>query len=386
MRRTVVCLWMMIKRMGKHPVYWGLFMLFPLAVFVVPKFNRAVKEEQISIGYVMAEIKSLEQGEEDGEKYTRQLLDGIECKLSTENDGLFKYIKYIEEEGMRKDILTGKLSGGIVFDEEFTRKLQRQNYHRCILLYLPEGMNLGGMVREDVFQRVYQAYSAVWYSELLKQQGYQTEPQRILRTFSEYQKEGKVFAVQYEAVNKGGWEESGIAGKEGGQVLSLRSVLAFLVFLAASLGALDGSRDKRRGTGKGISTPNTLAAAAVGAPIIPAILFLIGGLIFENKKTTYMSYLKGQMQESANIVSGTFISGEFLGEIGVALAYGFVLWLSALIFSRLLPEKLLEGIMPCFLLMVLLCCPVFFDLGETIPLIGYISKWFPLTWYLIFGG
>lgn len=34
----------------------------------------------------------------------------------------------------------------------------------------------------------------------------------------------------------------------------------------------------------------------------------------------------------------------------------------------------------------LLWCPILFDLGETIPLIGHLSKLFPITWYLEFWG
>ena len=45
MKQTGICLWMMIKRMGKYPVYWGLLLLFPAAFFIVPELNRAVDEE-----------------------------------------------------------------------------------------------------------------------------------------------------------------------------------------------------------------------------------------------------------------------------------------------------------------------------------------------------
>ena len=78
------------------------------------------------------------------------------------------------------------------------------------------------------------------------------------------------------------------------------------------------------------------------------------------------------------------IKMEILLELGSALGYGLVLWLLAVVISRFVPEKLLEGAMPCFLLSILLCCPVFLDLSETMPLIGYISKMFPITWYLEF--
>lgn len=40
MRRAGICFWMMIKRMGRRPIYWGLLLLFPAALFAVPAFNR----------------------------------------------------------------------------------------------------------------------------------------------------------------------------------------------------------------------------------------------------------------------------------------------------------------------------------------------------------
>lgn len=375
MRRTVICLWMMLKRMGKYPVYWVLLLLFPAAVFAVPKFNRAANEERISVGYVMedAELRraegsdfSLKKTEE--QRYQLQLLEGIKYKLSgdVESDDLFQYIKYTEQDEMKKDILTGKLSCGVVFDGDFAEKFQQQDYYQCILLYLPEGMNAGGMVQEDIFQRVYQAGSAVWYAGLMRQQGYQIEPKEVFAKFSEYQSQGKVFSVKYEMQTGTGEKTQSTAeyGKNA-QALSLRGVLAFLTLLAASLGALDGSRDRKKGAGKGIAAPGVLEMAAVGAPILVAVLFLAGGMLFSK-------------------MPGGFLPGSVIQEFGSALVYGFTLWLLAVFFSRILPEKFLEGIMPCFLLAALLCSPVFFDLGETIPLIGYLSKLFPLTWYLNF--
>lgn len=355
MKRAGICFRMMIKRMGKHPAYWILLLLFPAAIFAVPKLNRAAEEERILVGYVV-EMCSLPMDFESGD--------------------LFEYIKYTDVQEMKEDIATGKLSCGVFFDAEFANKLKEQDYRHCITLYLPEGMNVGGMVQEDIFSRVYQAYSAVWYAELLGDQGCQMKPEEVLRKFSEYQKEGKVFAVDYEVYEKSGKKSFSKAGDiKSASVLSLRSVLAFLTLLSASLGALDAGRDRKRKLGqgivyRGIKYPgirssgilrrNILTITAAGAPILPATLFLAGGMIFH--------------------------TASMIPEIISALLYGLVLWLLAVIVSKLVPVKLLEGFMPCFLLLVLLCCPVFFDLGGNIPLIGHLSKIFPITWYLRFWG
>lgn len=417
MKRAGICLWMMVKRMGKHPVYWVLLLLFPTALFVVPRLNRAVDEEQILVGYVMGEAsegstegkmafgKAAERDME-GEK----LLDGIEYKLQegmeqtsgasegsgkrkealvdmTNSNRLFRYIKYTETEKLKEDILTGEVSCGIVFEKDFAQRLAEQDYRHCIKLYLPEGMNVGGMVQEDVFARVYQAYSAVWYAEFLKQQGYQIAPEEVLQKFSEYQKEGKVFAVEYEEYGKAGEEVQNAAGsgKDISAVLSVRSVLAFLTFLSAFLGALDGSRDRKRGAGKGIYCQNTLAVAAAGAPVLLSALFLAAGMIYTDIKTIGMLYSGRAAGVIDNILDG-FMRKIILPELCSAFVYGSILWLLAMCFGRIIPEKLLEGIMPCFLLIAVLCCPVFFDLGETVSVIDSLSKLFPVTWYLEFWG
>lgn len=373
MKRAGIYLWLMLKRMGKRPVYWVLLLLFPTAIFAVQKLNRAAGEERILVGYVMAE----------------ETPDIFDAEMKKEG-GLFCYVNYMDKNGMRNDILTGELTCGVVFDKAFFEKIMEEDYLNCITLYLPEGMNIGGIVKEDVFRRVYQAYSAVWYARLLHAQGGvrkfksggEITAEAVLEKFSQYQKEGKVFQVCYEVYEKKHEEvPPAVKTAESAVVLSLRSVLAFVTLMSASLGALDGSRDRKRGLGKGISAPGVLASSAVGAPVLLSTLFLAGAMVFMSPNMTQMSYLGG---EEAGILGVTAQPGiwRVSAEIGGAFLYGLILWLLALFFSKIFSEKFLEGVMPCFLLVVLLCCPIFFDLGMTVPLIGHVAKLFPVTWYL----
>ncbi len=472
MKRAGLCFWLMLKRMGRHPVYWILLLLFPAALFAVPRFNRAAETERIAVGYVVEEmegagtardareemeeagitaeyaveemegagttaeyvveetegagttgeyaVKEMEGTETakdkwmaeepyyDGEiqsdqtggiasLYSRQMPRLIEEKFSEVSEragsaggsdkNIFQYIKYTDKNALIQDVRTGEISCGVLFDRDFPVKLMEQDYRHCITLYVPEGMNVGGMVQEDVFRQVYQVYSAVWYAGLLREQGVQTEPEQVLRKFSEYQKEGKVFAVSYEETGREGEPDQNVQDGEEDEVslLSVRGILAFLTFMSASIGALEGSRERKKGAGKGICCPTLLKMAAVGAPVLLSALFLAVGMIYTDIKTAVISSAGGQA-ELAGIASGGLLRVCILPEVVSALSYGLILWLLAMLFARILPEKLLEGIMPCFLLIVLLCCPVFFDLGESVPLAGYISKLFPLTWYLRFWG
>lgn len=388
MSRVGICLWIAFKRMGKRPLYLCLFLLFPAAMFLVPKLNKAAAGEQIAVGYV------LEQPQEADERQDF-LLRELEQRLSEEKTiqtGLFEregqaggrntyqYIKYTNSDELKTGVITGEISCGVLFDEEFTEKILQEDYRNCITLYLPAGMNVGGMVQEDIFVQIYQIYSALWYSELLAGEGYETEPDRVLEKFGEYRDAGKVFAVEYQDRNirdiqgaeaekeTGTGADTGIGtrAETDTPLLSLRNALAYLTLLSACLGALDAGRDKRKRAGEGLESPGLFTAAVTGAPVLTGAVFLAAGTLWERSGTAGSA-----AAQIFHILGGTFL-------------YAAVLWILAFLCGRIISEKILAGALPCYLLLTLLCTPVLFDLGQSILLIGYCGKLFPITWYLNF--
>lgn len=400
MKRVMIYFWFMIKRMGKHPVYWLLLFIFPLAIVFIPYFNKEASETQIAVGYV-AEEQSGKTAQE------RTLLEQIENKLlENKKEHLLFYEKCENTDELEKKIITGELSCGAVFGKDFTEKIIGQDYYHSITILLPEGMNVSGIVQEDLFRIVYQVYSAVWYADTLEERGYSVHAEEVLGKFKEYQAQGKVFAVEYgkvsgdilpreyasagdsAAADDYGQQAEGGSYKENLSLISLRGVLAFLVLLAAALGALDACRDMERGTAKGIPCPIGLTMVTVGVPILFGVIFLAGGMI-------WLGAAGGSLNLPDTAAAGAALPGMtaaggfgnifpilLLQEICRALLYGIVLWLLAMISCKLFSEKLLTGILPCYLLLTILCCPIFFDLGQTIPAIGYLSKLFPVTWYM----
>lgn len=368
---------MTIKRMGKRPLYLCLFLLFPLSIIFLPKLNGAALEEQIAVGYVME--GALENQEEREEFLLRELdemlsgteeirkTEGITAAGSTEEKEIFHYIRCADREDLKRRIVTGELSCGVLFDEAFGEKVIKQDYWECITLYLPEGMNVGGIVEEDLFRKIYQIYSADWYADLLAGQGYAIEAEEVLDKFSEYQEEGRVFAVEYQEMSEETSDIPGWEAEEKSFLVSPQGVLAFLALLAACLGAMDVSRDKKNGAGKGLAGQNTFFAVEAGVPVLGAILFLIAGtLLF---KTGLINGREIEIYQIFRTVCG-------------ALLYGMVLWIFAIVCGRFLPEKWLAAVLPCYLLLSLLCTPVFFDAGRNLPIAGYLGKLFPITWYL----
>lgn len=340
----IVIRWKMaFKRMVKRPAYLALWVLFPLVIWLVPGLNQAASDQSIQAGYVMEEQNRLLSEREEA------FLQQIEAGLQKES-GLFQYLPFEDRAELERRIRTGEISCGVIFGEEFSENMARQDFRRCILIEAPEGMNLAGMVQEDVFRTVYQVYGAGWLRDRLAEKGYEVKEEEILDKLEEYREKGALFAVEYTQIEEENSVQPDSGNGEKNALLSLRSVLAFMTLMSAVMGALDISRDRGRRAGKGMHGQFSMYAVTAAAPVIIAVAFLLLGTKMTNVSETIL--------------------------------YGLALWLLALLIGRLIPEKILGGLIPCFLMVVLVCCPVFFDLGERIPFIGAVSKLFPITWYL----
>ena len=209
----------------------------------------------------------------------------------------------------------------------------------------------------------------------------------MLQKLEEDRKDGKVFQILYSGETDGqeasGWEtigqkeevpiaenayatendyaaENAYATSET-EMFSLRGVLAFLAFLAAMLGAIDLSRDRKNNIAVGATQRKLFLKITVAIPVLWSILFLFLGVLSQRDLYDVQSFLK---------------------ETGCILLYGGVLWLLAWILGNLCSERVLAGIMPCIVLVGILCTPVIFNLDKQIPVVNMISKIYPVTWYL----
>lgn len=366
---TIAC-----KRIWKRPFMILIFLLFPLSVCFVPGFNRSAEDVHFVAGYLY---------ESEEMEFKKQ----FETELSSVEDGkdcFVEYRKYDSIKEMEDDLLTGKISCGFYLGREFDQALESGDFRESMTLYIPEGMNYAGIVKEDFTSRLYKTYSAIWFSRQMENSITGAE---VLQKLEEDRKNGKVFQILYSGETDGqeasGWEtigqkeevpiaenayatendyaaENAYATSET-EMFSLRGVLAFLAFLAAMLGAIDLSRDRKNNIAVGATQRKLFLKITVAIPVLWSILFLFLGVLSQGDLYDVQSFLK---------------------ETGCILLYGGVLWLLAWILGNLCSERVLAGIMPCIVLVGILCTPVIFNLDKQIPVINMISKIYPVTWYM----
>ena len=351
------------KRIWKRPFTILIFLLFPLSVCFVPGFNRSAEDVHFVAGYLY---------ESEEMEFKKQ----FETELSSVEDGKNRFVEYREYDSIKEmedDLITGKISCGFYLGREFDQALESGDFRESMTLYIPEGMNYAGIVKEDFTSRLYKTYSAIWFSRQMENSITGAE---VLQKLEEDRKDGKVFQILYsgetdEQGNFGQNEEvhaaenafateNAYAALET-EMFSLRGVLAFLAFLAAMLGAIDLSRDRKNNIAIGATQRKLFLKITVAIPVLWSILFLFLGVLSQGYLYDVQSFLK---------------------ETGCILLYGGVLWLLAWILGNLCSERVLAGSMPCILLVGILCTPVIFSLDKQIPVINMISKMYPVTWYL----
>ena len=332
------------KRIGKRPLTVLLLLIFPCLIMFLPKINRDAEDVHFQAGFV-CDIPE-KQFEEQFQKSC------LEC-----TDSFVTYQKYTTFEEMEKDLIKGKISCGFYLGEAFSEALETGDFQNSMELYIPEDMNYAGIVREDFTTHIYKVYSAICFSE--KMMGTVTVDE-IMNRFSEMTENGSVFQVQYTGEIEENIEGK-VVSKEQTALFSLRGIVAFLLFSLSMIIAIDVSRDKKQGIGTGASARMSLLKMVAFLPIVWGCIFLFEAVFAEESLDSWASFAR---------------------EAGCILIYGLILWMLAMILGLCCKESVLVGVIPCILLIGLLCTPVFFHFHEQIPLLDWIAKIYPVTWYL----
>ena len=333
------------KRIGKRSLTLFLLLSFPCLVFFLPKISKKVEDVHFQAGYVcdIAEKQFCEQ-------LGKSCLEG--------EDSFVTYQEYPSLEAMERDLVQGKISCGFYLGETFSEALETGEFQSSMELYIPEGMNYAGIVREDFTTHVYQVYSAMYFSRQMRNT---VTVDEVMKSFSERKEKGSVFQVQYTGdieENEKGEND----GKEPSAMFSLRGIIAFLLFSVALLAAIDVSRDNKQGIGTGAHGRMHLLKLEALIPVLWGSVFLLIAVWTEGTVDSGLSFAK---------------------EAGCIFLYGLILWLIAMLLGLYGKESVLVGMIPCILFIGLLCTPVFFHVYEQMPIIGLVAKLYPVTWYLL---
>ncbi len=282
----------------------------------------------------------------------RELAEGLEGEK-----GILKFRGYGEEEEMLRQIENGTLECGYVLPEGFYENILEGKGSRQITLYYSPASSAQKISYEVVFAELFEVLSEDILKAYLKEAGFGKEDieeayKRLSALNGQYAGDGSTFHFVYE--NSGGG-----AGNEPENLNSLRGCVAVAVFLMCLLAmgnALEQEKIWRSMPGKmgrALKRGNLHVASAGAVLTGGAGLRLLG------------------------------IDAGFGAEAVGLLAYFIVLEIYMWILRLFVKDSRdLYGILPALVLGSCLFCPVFIRIERYLPAAAWISRLFPVSYYL----
>lgn len=306
--------------------------------------------------------------------------------------------EYENTEALLAAIESKEASYGYVFDENFTDRLDAGNYKGCIKLYQGGSGLMSYMTNEIVFAEMFRVYSLnmaenyIMRDEMFSRVRSEAVEQVRLR-YERYGEGNDTFHIDFETLegsvnavpdnmsdsdnvsgSLNGQEEAEKGGLDGGSeggasyeagiqgtVFPLRGVLAVLVFLAGLYGGVWWLQDRDNGMflvlPKGMKNAGRFLYA-----FVPTVLFAAAA-------------------EFTMAITQTAV---YPFEIVKMLLYVTAVVVFAGILTIIVPnEKIMVSSIPVFAAASLLFCPVFVNLTQAVPFIGYFARLLLPYYYLV---
>lgn len=292
--------------------------------------------------------------------------DNISLKLKEDllkADGSFAFIIYEDEETLKGDVLNGTLECGYLFKYNMSDRVEDGKYKRLIDLVISEQTLFSSGINEIVFASLLKHCGANFLdsyvsSDYFDRKDFGAARKMMIEKYSYYCESGETFRLDIETV-----DGEALNGKDDGMGIDfpLRGMLAILIFLSGLIGAAQWMADCE----KGIFAPRPVEFKALSRilyPLIPVLLFLA-------------------CSQLSLILSGH--ARPFAAEIACSIKYAVIIVvfsnLCTLIFRK---SKWLISAIPAVCAGCLVFCPIFFDIGNFIPALSFLSKIFPPTYFL----
>lgn len=286
-----------------------------------------------------------------------------------EEEGIFDFSLYNDQEEMLRQIENGSLECGFVLPEGFYENLEQGKMMRQIVLYYSPASSAHKISYEVVFGYLFELLSdhvLSDYVEYTKEAGIsgQEETEKHLEDFpgnfleeileknEYYSQNGSTFSFVYEQIGK--------EGKQEAQSLNVvRGCIAVMVFLMSLLGLADSYESSAILGGLSKSRQRKVRETALNISILGSIL--LGGILL--------------------ILSG---SGEgFKKEVLGLMVYFVILEIYIRILKLIIrTSEAVYGLIPILILGSLLFCPVFIQIKAYLPIAELVEKLFPVSYYL----
>lgn len=277
-------------------------------------------------------------------------------KLS-EQDGIFRFQQFTEEEELQRQIENGSLECGYVLPEGFYDNLLKGKMRRQIQLYISPASVAHKISYEVVFGHIFELLSGDILENYLEQSSFSEEEKEeykdvLLSLNRDYLVNGAVFSFEY--------LQTGTEKEEQPTTLnSLRGCIAIVIFLMSLLG-LANSLDMKE-ISAAMSKRRTFLIQSRSLSIAIFSSIAAGGIFI--------------------CLTGQAIS--FRKELAALFLYYIILQLYMhLLWFFTKKAETIYAMLPVLLLGCLVFTPVFINIKTYLPNLTWVEKLFPPYYYL----
>lgn len=350
-----------LKRIGKRPLFLGMLLLFPVALFFLSKAFTGGEDSRIPVGICLT---------------TEDALAKTLCeKLVTSEDSLFSFSYIGTEEELIKAVQSNRFECGYLFEKDLGAELNRNRLKNLITVYTSENTTCAGILNELVYAALFEEYSLSLLQDTLHEAGHlpftenaskdsslpTVTKEEIEQIYRSHLTDGSTFRI--EVILPSAFGELPSSGTQAATMPLLRGLTAVFLLLCGFIALLTTVRDKENG----------LYTRLHG---IPRLL------------CPYLTLTASLLPSGLVCLIGLGISGALthLGtEIPALLCYIVTLLLFYSILGALLRNHtLLCAAFPVLVLCTLVFTPVITDLSVFFPWIKAVRYAFPTYYYLMF--
>ena len=275
-----------------------------------------------------------------------------------------QFLKYDNEEQLENAVYAKEIQWGYVFTENFDEKLFNEDTKNSIKCFKTPSSFFSKITDEIVFSAVMKEYAKeilIEYTE--KSNLFSTDVTKkakdiLSQKYDAYLNGEDTFSFSYHSLNTGTSEKT-----ENFIASPIRGICTVLLLFAGLYGGILSIEYEKKGIYKRLSLLNKQKAVTICIFSTVSTVFL----------STFISF---------------FIAESFRGvfyEVLLLLFYIFsIIGFSFFLTAILKTESALSGIIPIFMIICILFCPVFFDITLFAPKLGFI-RYLLLPFYYLKG-
>lgn len=351
MKKIMTWIWLFQKRILKKPMFQITILLIPILLFLLFTFNKS-SDSLVRVALISGD-------DEYSQNFVQDLLDS--------SNHIISYYECDDEIQMRKDVLTGKAECGYIMPDNMQKRIAQfsaKNKQGIITAIVKKESISTKIVNEIIYGKLFseRAYPVLkdFINEKQPDRLTSGEDEKMYDIFSKYRIEPMMFSFEYANGSKNDLLNND-DGTDNYYMLPVRGLLSVLIMVSSMSGILMLSNDDRKGTWGFIKLSSR-----------PGFNYFY----------IFMSILPIAICSLAAIFI-TGINTNILNEIRLMILYTLLLTGVGNLLKALIKNiYVLCSLIPVTVLLSLIICPVFIDIGSIVPQAKFVRLFLPTNYYL----